>query len=42
MANEKVTWARKELGSRLKGISSKTERTKIFKEVWKDAKKKFG
>lgn len=40
--NPKVLWARKELSSRLKGISDNTTRKGVFKKVWADAKKKFG
>jgi hypothetical protein len=42
MTSQKVLWARKQFSSRLKGVKSKTERTRIFKKVWAEAKKKFG
>lgn len=41
MVNPKVIWARKQLASELKGVKSSTERKQIFKDVWKQAAKKF-
>jgi hypothetical protein len=40
--NAKVSWATKEIGKRCKGVSSPSERKKVFQEVWAEAKKKFG
>ena len=40
--NPKVAWATKEIGKRLKGVSSPAKRKQIFREVWSEAKKKFG
>jgi hypothetical protein len=42
MANAKVNWARKQIGKRCTGVSDPKKRAKIFKEVWAEAKKKFG
>ena len=39
--NPKVLWARKQLALELKGIKSASDRTQIFKDVWKKAAKKF-
>jgi len=39
--SNKSSWARAELSKRLKGVSSKSEKTKIFRQVWAEAKKKY-
>jgi hypothetical protein len=41
MANPKVIWARHELSKRLKGKKTKSEKTKVFKQVWAEAARKY-
>ena len=42
MTSQKVEWARKRLSKELKGTKSKSEKTAVFKRVWKEAHAKFG
>jgi len=41
MASRKQKWVRGQLKKKLKGVSSVSERTRIFRDVWGDANKKF-